>query len=308
LVPPLITVESVLSYKTRLEAVAPDVTYLMSLYLHASMTPEIIFEARKAGIYGVKAYPKGLTTNSELGVSDYAFFDPIFAAMEQTDLVLNLHGECPSSSDTTVLNAEEKFLPTLFEIHRKFPKLRIVLEHCTTAAAVNAVQKCGSTVVGTITAHHLYLTIDDVVASPLHYCKPVAKLPSDRKALLDAAFSKNPKFFLGSDSAPHIFSAKTSGKTAAGIFTQPYVTQLVLQAWIALHGSLDGSETLEGFLSRFGREFYGLRPSETTVTYSLASTYNIEQLLEGPPGSGISIAPFQPGMAVMVCEWQKTAA
>jgi dihydroorotase len=127
LVPPVTTVAAALSYKEKLEAIEPNVTYLMSLYLNSEMTPQDIIEAKKAGIAGVKSYPAGVTTNSDSGVVDYKDYYPVFAEMEKQDIVLNLHGECPSGKGIDILNAEEKFLPTLKEIHSQFPKLRIVL-------------------------------------------------------------------------------------------------------------------------------------------------------------------------------------
>ncbi|TID27527.1 homodimeric type dihydroorotase [Venturia nashicola] len=275
LVPPLTKVKDVLDYKTRLEKLAPGVNFLMSLYLHTDITPETIIEAKKAGITGVKSYPAGVTTNSSSGVVDYDIFFPVFEVYRDSpiasilDILLNLHGESPSTpgSDVTVLNAEEKFLPTLLMLHEKFPKLRIILEHCTSARAIGAVKQCGSSVVATITAHHLFLTVDDVVADPFCFCKPVAKTPEDRDALLRAAVSGNPKFFLGTDSAPHPAIAKRGGadgrgKSAAGVFTQPYATQTVLSAFE--EGITQGvikeedvtAEKLEGFFSGFGRAFY----------------------------------------------------
>jgi len=226
-VPPITTVDAALEYKGRLTAIEPKVNYLMSLYLHESITESEIIKAKQCGLWGVKSYPAGVTTNSSSGVVDYAAFYHVFAEMERQDLVLNLHGECPSQPGITVLNAEEKFLPTLLSIHAKFPLLRIILEHCTTSAAVGAVLQCGPTVAGTITAHHLFLTIDDVVGNNAHFCKPVAKTDSDRTALLQTAVSGNAKFFLGTDSAPHTRAAKVNeanfGKScAAGVFTQPY--------------------------------------------------------------------------------------
>lgn len=157
LVPPVTTVAAAEEYKQRLLALDPTVTYLMTLYLHPSITPEVIRAAKRAGVAGVKSYPQGLTTNSESGVTSYEAFYPVFAAMEEEGLVLNIHGECASdhAKNITIMNAEANFLPTLKSIHEKFPKLRIVLEHCTTADAVEAVEACGETVVGTITAHHL---------------------------------------------------------------------------------------------------------------------------------------------------------
>ena len=168
-----------------------------------------------------------MTTNSDSGVISYEQYYPVFGAMETHGLVLNLHGEVPPSNpqgndplqtqnSTTVLNAEQSFLPTLLSLHARFPRLRIVLEHCTTAAAIDAVLSCGPTVAGTITAHHLYLTVDSWAGNPFNFCKPVAKFPTDRGALIEAATSGSEKFFLGSDSAPHSMSAKVGRKVAAG--------------------------------------------------------------------------------------------
>ena len=251
----------------------------MSLYLHPSIIPEVIKQAKQSGcIFGVKSYPAGVTTNSASGVVDYEQFYPVFKTMEEEDLVLNLHGEAPPADDITVLNAEEAFLPTLLDLHQKFPRLRIVLEHCTTAAAIEAVKKCGPNVVGTITAHHLFLIVDDWAGDPINFCKPVAKLPSDRIALLKAATSGSPKFFLGTDSAPHPLRAKKggvdaheAGKCAAGVFTQPYATQLVLEAFedAVAKDILDKSDltpfVLEGFLGGFGRSFYRVEPSGAKI-------------------------------------------
>lgn len=157
LVPPVTTVAMAQAYRARLLALDPTVAYLMTLYLHKSITPEVVREASRAGIAGIKSYPQGLTTNSESGVTSYEEFYPVFEVMEEVGMVLNIHGECPSDAkkNITIMNAESSFLPTLKEIHTKFPKLKVVLEHCTTEDAVRAVEACGDTVVGTITAHHL---------------------------------------------------------------------------------------------------------------------------------------------------------
>lgn len=253
LVPPLVEVDRVLAYKESLQKLAPKTTFLMSLYLSPEITPEVIVAAKKAGISGVKVYPAGVTTNSDHGVSSYEPFYPTFAEMERQDMVLNLHGECPSGKDIHVLNAEEKFLPTLKELHSKFPKLRIVLEHCTSAAAINAVKECGPNVVATITAHHLYLTVDSWGGSSQNFCKPVAKFPSDRDALIDAATSGSPKFFFGSDSAPHPARNKAKAKgAAAGVFTQSHALAYVAEVFENA-GKLD---KLKGFVTDFGKDFY----------------------------------------------------
>ncbi|KAI5805869.1 hypothetical protein EDC01DRAFT_268597 [Geopyxis carbonaria] len=310
LVPPITSVEQALSYHARLSAIDSSVAFLMTLYLSPEITPEVIAEAAKTGkIAGVKSYPKGLTTNSDAGVVDYASFYPVFAAMQEHDLVLNLHGESPSSETTTILNAEETFLPTLLDLHERFPKLRIVLEHCTTAAAVEAVKKCGPTVAATITAHHLYLTIDQWADNPHCFCKPVAKLPSDREALIVAATSGDPKFFLGTDSAPHPKSAKVgtaTGKTAAGVFTQPYAVQYVATAFDRV-GKLD---KMQGFAVDFGRKFYktvekGWETQEdiTKPAIVLRKEPGTVVVSEIGQGEGV-VVPFMAGEKLWALEWK----
>lgn len=245
----------------------------MSLFLHESITPETIIEAKKRGITGVKSYPAGVVTTNNTststskpfsGVVDYTPFYPVFEEMQRQNMILNLHGECPSVGDITVMSAEERFIPTVLELNSRFPALRIVCEHLTTAAAIEAVKKCGPTVVGTITAHHLFMIVDDCF-DPFCFCKPVAKTKADRDALLRAAVSGNPKFFFGSDSAPHPVDAKRGGdKVAAGVFTQPYTTQNVLDALeqACANGVLNHEDVtqqiFEGFMSKFGRAFYGV--------------------------------------------------
>ncbi|MCJ1322211.1 hypothetical protein MMC15_007558 [Xylographa vitiligo] len=312
LVPPITTVQLALDYQKRLQELEPNVKFLMSLYLHESMTPEVIKDAKREGISGVKSYPAGVTTNSSSGVVDYASFYPVFAEMERQDLVLNLHGEMPSGKDVTILNAEEKFLPTLLELHTRFPSLRIVLEHCTTAAAVEAVKSCGPKVVGTITAHHLSLIVDDFAGDSYNYCKPVPKTPEDRHALLSAAVSGNYKFFLGTDSAPHPAIAKRGGpdgnaKHAAGVFTQPYATQYVLDAFeMAVEkGFLDASQLkridFADFLSQFGRDFYREPRSKRRIRVAREKT---ERLLSIVSNDGdIEVVVFRRGEMTRRLEW-----
>jgi len=157
-------------------------------------------------LIGVKSYPRGVTTNSDGGIESYETYYPVFEAMQEVDMILNLHGEVPSdaaavglsssqkpvkslmyvvSQNIHVLNAEPSFLPHLFKLHAAFPKLRIVLEHATTRAAVEAVKSCGPMVACTITAHHLALIVDDWAGQSWNFCKPVAKYPDDRQALRD---------------------------------------------------------------------------------------------------------------------------
>ncbi|KAL1387364.1 dihydroorotase [Phyllosticta capitalensis] len=327
LIPPLTTVPAALAYRARLQALEPNVTFLMSLYLHPDITPSTIKEAKAAGITGVKSYPAGVTTNSAAGVLDYEAFYPVFAEMERQDMVLNLHGELPptagkkeggdeeDSEDITVLNAEARFLPTLRALHAAFPRLRIILEHCTTAAAVAAVQACGPSVSATITAHHLYLTVDDVVGNGLHFCKPVAKLPADRLALLRAAVSGDPKFFFGSDSAPHPAAKKTGadGPPAAGVFTQMHAVQLVVEAlekavekkWISEDEVTE--EKLVRFLSENGRKFYGgeagEREGKETITLSRGEE-RVPEKLRHEKGE-VEVVPFRRGEWTWSLQWKK---
>jgi dihydroorotase len=228
--------------------------------------------------------------------------------MEEQDLILNLHGEVPPSpkdepdiavaNSTTVLSAEQSFLPTLINLHQRFPRLRIILEHCTTAAAIDAVLSCGPTVAGTITAHHLHLTVDSWAGNAFNFCKPVAKLPSDREALIRAATSGNPKFFLGSDSAPHPESAKISKKAAAGVFTQPYLMSYVTEIFDRA-GKLD---RLAGFTSQFGRKFYQLEENADKATIVLSRrTVIVKDKIGGTGGDGI--VPFRAGEKL---EWEVT--
>lgn len=313
LVPPVTSVAMAIEYRRKLQALEPDVTFLMSLFLCSEVTPEVIVEAKKAGIRGVKSYPAGVTTNSAAGVLDYKVFYPTLAAMERENMILNLHGECPSSGNISILNAEEKFLPTLHMLHNDFPKLRIILEHCTSEAAISAVKLCGENIAGTITAHHLFLTVNDWAgdSTGLSWCKPAAKTPQDRVALLRAAASNNPKFFFGSDSAPHPISAKRGieGKPqAAGIFTQPCCSQLVVDAFVrGCDEGLLGFERLDekrlaGFLSEFGRSFYQEPTSNESIIITTTQPVQIPELITANDPT-VAIAPFRGGQHTRNLRW-----
>ncbi|KAJ7507489.1 hypothetical protein B0H11DRAFT_1967337 [Mycena galericulata] len=256
--PPITTTAQALAYKAELEAIDPTVEYLMTLYLSPDLTPEEVVKAKEAGIVGVKSYPRGVTTNSDGGIESYEIYYPVFETMQRVDMVLNLHGEVPSdpTTNTHVLNAEPHFLPHLHSLHKTFPKLRIVLEHATTRAAISAVKACGPTVACTITAHHLALTVDDWAGQSFNFCKPVAKFPDDRDALRDVIREGHPRFFLGSDSAPHPAHSKSTStptqRCAAGIYTSPILLPLVAHL-LESFGALD---KLDGFVSTLGRRFY----------------------------------------------------
>lgn len=178
----------------------------MTLFLHPSLTPSIIADAARAQISGVKYYPANATTNSQDGVVDLEQHFPVLRAMEAHNMVLNLHGEVPIISSPTAddepgaeaTNAETMFLPMLNKLHKEFPRLRIVLEHCSTHEALNAVRACGPTVAATITAHHLWMTANQCCSDAYSFCKPVAKTLEDRKALVRAVVERGTeKFFFG---------------------------------------------------------------------------------------------------------------
>ncbi|KAJ9658732.1 dihydroorotase [Neophaeococcomyces mojaviensis] len=334
LVPPITTVEAALAYKKRLQTVEPNVNYLMSLYLHPDISPDTVREAKSSGqIYGIKSYPAGVTTNSASGVVDYEAFYDVFRAMEECDLVLNLHGEAPPTPPTgerdgsdavTVLNAEERFLPTLADLHRRFPKLRIVLEHCTTAKAVEAVRRCGPNVVGTITAHHLFLTVDDWAGDPINFCKPVAKLPSDRVELLRAVVDGSGKFFFGSDSAPHLLNAKMgltdgglgAGKCAAGVFTQPNAIGFVLESieqavevGIVEQNAVT-NDVVTGVLGGYGRKFYKIGEPDKKirivgkgVEIKNVRVTNLHGNMEEAQGMADTVVTFRSGKNTYGVEW-----
>jgi len=310
--PPITTVAQALETKAQLQAIEPNVNYLMSLYLHPSVTPEVIDEAAAAGITGVKVYPQGVTTNSEAGVTSFDDFYPTFAAMEKNDMILNLHGEVPGTVPEGKTH-EEAFLPTLQKLHEKFPKLRIILEHCSTAAALDAVRACGPTVGATITAHHLYLTGDVSQVDSLAFCKPIPKTPADRDALLKTVVSGDPKFFFGTDSAPHPLMSKNVGEgkaPAAGVFTQPYATQLVL---LALEDATEKGiiseadvtqDKLEGFLSKFGRKFYKL-PESSSSGSKIVLERKGETIQTSIKRGDLEIGISRAGAEVFSLRWEK---
>ena len=261
--PPTTSVDAACAYREAMKAIDPSVDYLMTLYLSKALTRDEILKAADAGITGVKLYPRGVTTHSDAGVDCLDVYAPVFAAMEEAGLVLEIHGECGSNpdDDLCVLNAESAFLPQVAQLHQSHPELRIVLEHVTTADAVALVSRLGDTVAATITVHHIDLTVDDWAGRNHNFCKPVAKYPSDRDALRRVIRDGHPRFFLGSDSAPHPRSAKECAEACAGIFTSALLLPYLADSFDAL-GCLS---TLPDFATKFGRQFYGLEPLEERV-------------------------------------------
>jgi dihydroorotase len=267
--PPIGNTAQVLEYLTNLNEVRDglgnnDLEFLMSLYLNDSLDIIELTKAKNSAINNVKMYPLGVTTNSDSGVSDIRKFYPTFEAMQDLDMIFNIHGEVPSdeSRNICVMNAETAFLPIFEQIHKDFPKLKMILEHTTTKEAVELVAKMPQNIASTITAHHLDQTVDDWAGKIHNFCKPVAKYPVDKQALVAAVKSGNPKFFLGSDSAPHLRGMKETACGCAGVFTASY-----LAAYLA--DVLDRNDCLDritGFATQFGAEFYDLLPQKKTLT------------------------------------------
>lgn len=249
---PVTTVKQAMEYRERIVLAAPRFDPMMSLYLTKDATPDTIVMGRTLAlpIKAVKFYPRAGTTNSGHGMSVRELLDrrDIFSAMQADDMVLCLHGENP---DYPMLAREYAFLDVLRLIARDFPRLRIVFEHVTTKMACDVVKQFEN-VAATITLHHLILTTDAVVGDHDCLCMPVAKSERDRLALVQAATSGHPRFFFGSDSAPHSRTAKSKVKGAFGLFTAP----VALPALAQVFDKYDKRDRLEDFVSRFGADFY----------------------------------------------------
>ncbi|MDO9372606.1 MAG: dihydroorotase [Gammaproteobacteria bacterium] len=266
--PPVTTTALALAYRKRILAALPQglrFEPLMTLYLTDNTTAEEISRAKTGQITAVKYYPAGATTNSESGVTALPKTYTALAAMEEHDLPLLLHGEV-TGNDVDVFDREKVFIDRhLSEIVKRFPKLRIVLEHITTQEAVEFVHSTPRTIAATITAHHVLLNRNAMFEGgmrPHHYCLPVLKREQHRAAVLRAAISGNPKFFLGTDSAPHPKSAKESACGCAGIYSAHAGIELYAEAF-EQEGALD---KLEGFASFYGADFYRLPRNEEKIT------------------------------------------
>ncbi len=267
--PPVTTVAQALAYRERILAARPAGSAfepLMTLYLTDNTPAGEIAKAKASGfVKAVKYYPAGATTNSDSGVTDIRRCDAVFEAMAAAGMPLLLHGEVTDPA-VDVFDREKAFIETVLRpLLLRFPRLRVVLEHITTSEAALFVSSAPDNVAATITAHHLLLNRNALFAGglrPHHYCLPVLKRESHRAALVRAAVSGNPRFFLGTDTAPHARGAKESCCGAAGIYTAHAALEFYAEAF-EREGALD---RLEGFASRFGPDFYGLPRNAGTVT------------------------------------------
>jgi len=296
--PPVATTAAAGAYRDRILAALPagfSFLPLMTLYLTDSTRPEEIRAAKAAGfVHAVKYYPAGATTNSDAGVTDIRKCFDTFATMADVGMPLLIHGEA-TEPDIDVFDREKVFIErTLIPLVQRFPSLKIVMEHITTANAVKFVLSAPDTVAATVTAHHLLLSRNDIFSGgirPHHYCLPIFKREEHRQALVKAAISGNPKFFLGTDSAPHARSTKESVCGCAGIYTAHGGIELYAEAFEAA-GALD---KLEGFSAFFGADFYGLPRNRERITLRKEAWTVPEELGYGahklvPLRSGASIA------------------
>ena len=292
--PPVTTTAAALAYRDRiLAAVPPGASFepLMTLYLTDETGAEEIRRAAASGrVLGVKLYPAGATTNSAHGVTDLERCAPALDAMQERGLALMVHGEV-TDADVDVFDREREFVErTLASLVERFPGLKVVLEHVTTADGVGFVRGARDGVAATITAHHLLLNRNALFEGglrPHHYCLPVLKRERHRAALVDAATSGDKRFFLGTDSAPHPRHAKESACGCAGMYTAHAGIELYAEAFDRA-GAL---RKLEAFASRNGPAFYGLAPNRATITLRRESWPVPAEM----PMGGDVLVPFRGG-------------
>jgi len=292
--PPITTVSAGAHYRDRIRAaVAPHhgFTPLMTAYLTDDIDPDEIARGFEQGVFtACKLYPANATTNSAAGVTDVRKLDRVFARMQEIDMPLLIHGEVVSP-DIDIFDREAVFIETtLAPLMTQFPDLRVVLEHITTQDSVEFVQASGDKLAATITAHHLRIdrnAMFDGGIRPHAYCLPVAKRSFHREALRKAAVSGNPKFFLGTDSAPHQKHDKESSCGCAGIFSAPIAIESYAETFEE-EGALD---KLEAFASEFGPRFYGLPMNDGTITLERTG-HAVPDLMED---AEIRIVPFHAG-------------
>ena len=267
--PPVTTVEQAAAYRARIQAAVPaglKFDPLMTLYLTDTLSPEEIDKAAASGfIPAAKLYPAGATTNSDAGVTDIARIYPVLERMAEKGVALCVHGEV-THADVDIFDRERVFIDrVLAPLAARYPALRIVFEHITTAEAAQFVTEAGPNVGATITAHHLLMNRNAIFAGgirPHHYCLPVLKRETHREALVKAATSGSNKFFLGTDSAPHAKTTKEAACGCAGCYTAHAGIELYTEAFDQA-GALD---KLEAFARFNGPDFYRLPRNADTIT------------------------------------------
>ena len=282
--PPVTTVERATRYREEILAALPEGSSfqpLMTLYLTGNTTiEEVIKVAESEHVYAFKLYPAGATTNSDAGVANIEAAYPVFEAMQQYGVPLLIHGEV-TQAEYDIFDREKIFIDQhLTPITQRFPALRMVFEHLTTQDAVQFVESANTNIAATITPQHLLYNRNTILAGgirPHFYCLPILKREHHRLALLKAATSGNPKFFLGTDSAPHLTTLKENACGCAGCYSAHAALELYAQAFEQV-GALD---KLEGFASFFGADFYGLPRNHKTLslikqTWTVPNHYGAE--------------------------------
>lgn len=266
--PPVTTAEQALAYQQRIKAAVPDGAAfepLMTLYLTDNLAPQEIQRARAAGVVACKLYPAGATTNSDAGVTDIRKISKTLEAMQREGLLLLVHGEV-TSPEIDLFDREAVFIEQQLQpLRRDFPELKIVMEHITTREAAQYVAQADRLLGATITAHHLLYNRNAIFTGgirPHYYCLPVLKREVHRQALVAAATGGNPKFFLGTDSAPHPAYLKEHAVGCAGCYTAHAAIEMYAEAFEAA-GAL---HRLEAFASFHGADFYGLPRNAGTIT------------------------------------------
>ncbi|MEM7247730.1 MAG: dihydroorotase [Acidobacteriota bacterium] len=297
LVPPVTTRAAAVAYRDRILAACPDghdFTPLMTAYLTDTIDPNEVGAGFEDGTFtACKLYPAGATTNSDAGVTDVRAIDPVLERMQAIGMPLLVHGEVVCK-DVDVFDREAVFIDTVLRpLLDRFPGLKVVIEHVTTEDAVAFVSQAPAHVAASITAHHLHLdrnALFDGGLRPHAYCLPVVKRRKHREALRRAAVSGNPKFFLGTDSAPHPRNAKESGCGCAGIYSAP----VALESYAQVFEEEGQLERLEAFASENGPRFYGLPLNEGTVTLERAE----QRVPDEVTHAGQSVVPFHAGETI----------
>jgi dihydroorotase len=297
LVPPVTTAELALSYKERILAARPaGSTFMpiMTIYLTDKTSVQDIQDAKKAGVLAAKMYPAGATTNSDSGVNSLESLYPVFEALADNDMLLLIHGEV-TQKHIDIFDREKEFIDQhMVNIVDRVPNLKVVFEHITTKDAVDFVLAARDGVAATITPQHLLLNRNDMLdggVRPHNYCLPVLKRSTHQQALREVVKSGSPKFFLGTDSAPHAKHRKESDCGCAGCYSAWSALELYTQVFDEL-GALD---KLEGFASLYGADFYGLPRNTETVTL-VRESWEVPSSITLP--SGEPIVPFFAGKQV----------
>lgn len=284
LVPPVDNLDRLQKYRDQINVAKGDTTFdpLMMLFFRNYSEAELA--VAREHIFGIKLYPAGATTNSEAGVKELSAVEGTFKLMEEMGIPLMIHGE----THGFVMDREKEFLASYEYLAQKFPQLKITMEHITTRDAVELLDRYEN-LYATVTLHHLIITLNDVAGGMLQphlFCKPIAKRPEDREALLAAALQAHPKLMFGSDSAPHPISKKECCGCAAGLFTAPVCLPTLVELFEE-HGALDN---LQAFVSGNAQRIHDFTP--------LSKTVKLEKVGMLVPESYGDVVPYRAGETI----------